>query len=366
MFPCSSTFNKSRLASPATPGENTGMLHRAFQIGILLLVVLFAGTAAAQDRAALQARAEAGEAQAQYDLARAYERGQGLPQSDQEAVHWLTAAAVQDHPEAALDLGWMLANGYGVEKDAEQAFYWFARAAVLGVEAAAGQRDAIASELDPERRTILYADAIVGLPEAQANPPPMSLMAESDPVLLPEDTFNALRDQINAGGSFQLLAKLRLLARDGDIKARNLLGLALRRSTDAGSRAEGLQWLFSAAKDGLPAAQFNLASALMADVPPGAGRSPDYTGVLHWLRTAELGSAPADPNDYTAVAREFAERSGMTDPYRAALQGSEGAYVELRQLITMKRQEVLARQDYDRLVGTPAAPTGEIETTVIE
>lgn len=347
------------------------MIRIALQFLMVLATVsslgsLSIGTLRAQDSATLQARAASGEAQAQYDLARFYERGQGVPQSDAEAVRWLMAAAAQDHPEAALDLGWMLANGYGVEKDAEQAFYWFARAAVLGVDGAAGQRDAIASELEPDRRNLLYADAVVGLPQAVSEPPPVSLMVQSDPVLEPSDTFENLRDRLNAGGSVALLAKLRLLARDGDVKARNLLGLALRRSTNAPDRAEGLQWLFSAARDGLPAAQYNLAAAQMAESPPGSGRMPDYAGVLHWLDSARMGSAPVDPNDYSAVAREFAARSGVTDPYRAAVQGSEGAYVELRQMIDMKRQEVLARQEYDRLVGSPAIPTGKIETTVIE
>lgn len=331
----------------------------------LILGLSFSGVASAQSD--LVSAAQAGDVDAQFRLGRAYETGTGMPQNDFEAVRWFRMAAAQDHPAAAMDLGWMLANGYGVAKDEERALYWFTRAAALGAEGAADQRDALAGRFDPAVRRAIAEEAGEGLPEGNTIPDlPPSLTVASDPVLEPDDSFPTLRDRLNAGGGLDVLAKLRLLAQDGDVKARNLVGLALRRSTDPADRAAGLQWLFAAAQAGLPAAQYNLAAAMLEDSPPGSGRSPDYAGVVRWLDLAAAGSASADPSDYAAVAREFAARAGVRDPYRAAVQGSEGAYEELRQLIRLKRQEVLARRDYDMRRGTPPTATGQVESTIIE
>ena len=86
-----------------------------------------------------------------------------------------------------------------------------------------------------------------------------------------------------------------------------------------------------------------------------------------WLDMAQDGSTPAAPDDYNAVAREFAARAGIQDAYRAAVQGSEGAYPELRELIRLKRQELAAQQDFLRRLGnTPPPASGAIESTIIQ
>lgn len=345
---------------------------RSIVLGIFALLAvaaphLFAPPAVAQDPPALtpglRAGAEAGDPQAQYDLARIYERGAGVPRDDFEAVRWLRAAAGQDHPAAARDLGWMLANGYGVPKDVERAYYWFARGAALGAEGAARQRDATGRALPPARRTALEGEALRGIEAPSTPPAPPTLAALPEPTLAPEDRFETIRDALNAGGGMELLAKLRLLARDGDARARNLLGLALLRSTESADREAGLEWLFAAARDGLPAAQYNMAVALLDRARRGADLNAG--AVQRWLTLAEAGSAPADPADYAAIAREFAARSGLNDPYRAARQGSPGAYPELRELILLARQELQALADLKRRRGAPP-DDGSIESVVIE
>lgn len=341
------------------------LFKRLFFAVSLFLGLAYPGALSAQS--GLIPAAEAGDADAQFRLGRAYESGVGAPQNDFEAVRWFRAAALQDHPVAALDLGWMLANGYGVAKDEERALYWFTRAAALGAEGAAAQRDALARQFDAAAFGRIVEEAGQGLPAGIAVPDlPPALAVDTDPVLEAGDDFETLKHKLNAGGGLDVLAKLRLLAQDGDVKARNLVGLALRRSTDPADRTAGLQWLFAAAREGLPAAQYNLADAMLEDAPPGSDRAPDYGSVARWLDLAARGSAPADPADYAAVSREFAARAGIRDPYRAAVQGSEGAYDELRQLIRLKRQELLARRDYDTRRGTPPTATGQIESTVIE
>lgn len=338
---------------------------------------------------ALLAAAEAGDADAQHQLARAYERGDGVEQDDFEAVRWLRRAAEQDHPAAALDLGWMLANGYGVPQDSVDAYRWFVRAATLGAEGAVAQRDALAGSIDPKTRARLDAEGLTDQPArtAEEKSPPArspSLATESpsitggtadgDPVLSANDTFETLRDRLNAGGGPEVLAKLMLLARDGDSLAQNLVGVALGRSENASVRRDGLDWLFRAARQGLPAARYNLASALMAG---SADRPVDFDAARRWLNAAtadlsrlDAGGAPGATGPgagYEALAREFSARSGISDPYRAAIQGSAGAYRELRELIRLKHTELIARGEFlRRRSGVGGAPVGGVETTVIE
>jgi len=58
-----------------------------------------------------RARAEAGEAIAQYNLGVLYAVGRGVPQDDAEAVRWYRLAAEQGDADAQNNLGFMYANG---------------------------------------------------------------------------------------------------------------------------------------------------------------------------------------------------------------------------------------------------------------
>ena len=303
------------------------------------------------------AAAQAGDSEAQYVLARIYERGDGVQADDFEAVRWLQRAAEQDHPGAMMELGWMLANGYGTPKNPEQAYSWFVRAAALEVAGAADQRDALGRILPLDRRAALTRTALQGL--SVPEPITASVSVQLPPATLgPEDTVASLRPHLTGENSIEAFQKLGLLAENGDVLARNLYGLALRRSTDVQDRQRGRYWLLLAARDGLPAAQYNFAGTLLED-----GSPPDFTAISTWLDRAQQGSQPADPSDYDAIAREFAARSAISDPYRAATEGSQGAYPELRQLITLRRQEMIARREMERF-RQPTTPG--ITTTVIE
>ena len=78
---------------------------------------------------ALRARAEQGDAEAQYDLGVMYDNGRGVPQDDAEAVRWYRLAADQGEALAQKDLGIMCGNGRGVPQDDVQAHMWFNLAA---------------------------------------------------------------------------------------------------------------------------------------------------------------------------------------------------------------------------------------------
>jgi uncharacterized protein len=81
----------------------------------------------------LQQRADAGDAQAQFELARAYEDGKGLPQDDTKAVEWFRKSADQGNAQAQNSLGVMYALGRGVTRDREEAVRWYKKAAKTGL-----------------------------------------------------------------------------------------------------------------------------------------------------------------------------------------------------------------------------------------
>lgn len=61
----------------------------------------------------LQFLAKAGEASAQYDLGLMYDKDQGVPQSDEQAMEWYRRAAEQGEPRAQYNLGLMYLKGQG-------------------------------------------------------------------------------------------------------------------------------------------------------------------------------------------------------------------------------------------------------------
>ena len=81
----------------------------------------------------LQQRAQSGDAQAQFELARDYEDGKGVPQDDAKAVEWFRKSADQGNAEAENSLGVMYGLGRGVARDREEAVRWYKKAAKQGL-----------------------------------------------------------------------------------------------------------------------------------------------------------------------------------------------------------------------------------------
>jgi TPR repeat protein len=95
--------------------------------------------------------AEHGEARAQYDLGLLYDKGQGVPQSDKEALRWYHLAAQQGDDRAQYNLGLMYANGQGVPRNDMEAYYWVNLAAEQGNKHALDARDYLADRMTPEQ-----------------------------------------------------------------------------------------------------------------------------------------------------------------------------------------------------------------------
>jgi len=76
--------------------------------------------------------AEAGHADAQFNLGVCYVNGDGVAKDAEQAVSWYRRAAEAGHASAQFNLGICYFNGDGVAKDAEQAVSWYRRAAEAG------------------------------------------------------------------------------------------------------------------------------------------------------------------------------------------------------------------------------------------
>ena len=80
----------------------------------------------------VRARADAGDANEQYNLAFMYHQGQGIARDYGEAVRWYRLAAAQGYLSAQYNLGIIYDNGRGVAKNAAEAVRWYLLAADQG------------------------------------------------------------------------------------------------------------------------------------------------------------------------------------------------------------------------------------------
>jgi|HubBroStandDraft_3_1064219.scaffolds.fasta_scaffold65323_2 TPR repeat protein len=80
----------------------------------------------------LKTKAEHGDVSAQWNLGKAYEVGNRVPQSDELAAKWYRKAADQGNADAENSLGVMYRLGQGVNRDKEEAVRWYRKAAKLG------------------------------------------------------------------------------------------------------------------------------------------------------------------------------------------------------------------------------------------
>lgn len=104
-------------------------MNRYFLVFALFLAVFTTTPALASDDdeiniAELQELAEKGDAEAQYKLGSAYQLGEGVPQNELQAVHWITKAANQNYGDAQFNLGMVYRGGFGVPVDYVTAYMW--------------------------------------------------------------------------------------------------------------------------------------------------------------------------------------------------------------------------------------------------
>ena len=91
--------------------------------------------------------ASQGDAEAQWRLGALYRDGDGVRQSDAEAVEWFQRAAEQKYVPALSALGSQYWAGRGVRQDYNKAYFWYDLALAQGGENAESQLQDLASEL---------------------------------------------------------------------------------------------------------------------------------------------------------------------------------------------------------------------------
>ncbi len=103
-----------------------------FAAVVLVPVTAVVGIAQQESIEELLTRADAGDAEAQYSLARIYANGEGVPRNGVEAVRWFRLGADQGDADAQNGLGVMYATGRGVPQDDAEAVGWYRLAADQG------------------------------------------------------------------------------------------------------------------------------------------------------------------------------------------------------------------------------------------
>ncbi len=91
--------------------------------------------------------AEAGSAEAQFNIAVMFQKGRGVPADSAEALRWYRLAAWRGHADAQNNLGGMLSRGEGIPEDYVQAHMWFSLAAVRGKQSAQRNLDALVPKM---------------------------------------------------------------------------------------------------------------------------------------------------------------------------------------------------------------------------
>ncbi len=95
----------------------------------------------------LRAKAQAGDAAAQFELGDRCHFGRGLLRDHAAAARWYRLAAEQGHPGAQMNLGNAYFRGEGQPRNAAEGYVWFALAAAHGQPGAATNRDLAARKL---------------------------------------------------------------------------------------------------------------------------------------------------------------------------------------------------------------------------
>lgn len=110
------------------------MNTKPHRLALLFLLATTSIQAAANDD--LLAKANGGDAIAQYDIGRKFAAGDGVSKNMEEAVKWLTKSAEQGNPDAQMSLGALLVSGRGVPRNSAEAAKWYRLAATQGRPAA--------------------------------------------------------------------------------------------------------------------------------------------------------------------------------------------------------------------------------------
>ena len=272
------------------------MMRLALAVALWLALGL-SGLAQSPDLASLQQAAEAGQAEAQYQLAERYRNGTGVLQNYARAAEWYAAAADQGDARAQNSLGALYISGLGVAADPERGLALLRQAAVKGApkhlhDLASALQSGIGTAPDAAAAAQLYQQASdLGWVEST-----VSLG------VLYQDGIGVERDIAKA---IELYTEP---AEAGHARAQNNLGLIYVRGEGVlQDYALAVDWFTKAAAQGLPVALTNL--GVMYE--NGFGVEQDEEEATRLYRLAGQGSADGSDAAPTLI---FDARLQLPDP----------------------------------------------------
>jgi hypothetical protein len=117
--------------------------------------------------------AEQGDPEAQWRLGVLYHNGDGIRQSDREAIEWFQRSAEQRFVPAAAALGSQYWAGQGVPQDYNKAYFWYDVALAEGDSSAEAKLDELSAELTQDEVSTAHQQAMAWLQgHAQKEPHP--------------------------------------------------------------------------------------------------------------------------------------------------------------------------------------------------
>lgn len=241
---------------------------------------------------ALEDSAARGDAEAQFQLGRAYFRGEGVTKDENKAFAWIEKSAAQGNVDAITSMGFFHAQGVGAEKSEAKAVQWFRRGAEngsatcqLNLGLLLRQGKTIQTSSDESLR-LMHEAAEAGSVEAQSYLGQLYFMGDR---FLKPDHAKAKPHALKA-------------AEAGDPAAQNIMGLLSRDgigpSAEGQDQAQAEMWFRKAAEQNEVKAQANLAHH-MGVASPG---STNRVEALKWLLMAFDREEPTATKTYNEIS----------------------------------------------------------------
>jgi TPR repeat protein len=248
------------------------------------------------DGKTIEAQAADGDAEAQFQLGRAYFRGEGMPKDEKKAFEWIEKAAAQGNTDAITSMGFFHAQGIGVEMSEAKAVEWFRKGAEAGSATCKlnlglllRQGKTIQTSGDESLR-LMHEAADSGLTQAQSYLGQLYFMGDR---LLKPDYAKAKPYALKA-------------AEAGDPAAQNIMGILARDGIGVSAEGKDLkaaeEWFRQAAEQNEVKAQANLAHMMGA----ASSASTNRAEALKWLLLAKDKNEPTASKTYGEIGPTLA------------------------------------------------------------
>jgi TPR repeat protein len=262
----------------------------------------------------LEAAASTGNATAQFQLGRAYFRGEGVAADKAKAHEWILKSAGQGNPDAITSMGYFYSQGAVLEKDEAKAIEWFRKGAEAG--SAKSQMNLGLMLRQGKSITRNHTESLEWLEEAASTGDPDAVRTLGQLYFLGDSLMMPDRKK-----AFPLVSRS---AESGDPVSQNMIGVAFRDGDGTpADHAKAREWFLKAALQNDPKAQSNLAHILGVDSPT----NPNRKEALKWLLIAK------DNGEITAI-KTFKELSQTFPPVLLA-----NARKEANRFLMLKRAQ---------------------------